>query len=152
MGAPKGNKNALRNGLYAKHFTPEQRAGLRKMNPQDNTHQMYVLDVVIGDLFEEHILEKKQVNKLREEGKKVDLEALIRVDNSLALAITALNGTKRTHALLNGTNATSNDAFDEALNSLAIFKKEPVLIEAQAEEVVEEVWVEEEKVEQEEKI
>jgi hypothetical protein len=36
-----------------------------------------------------------------------------------------------------------NDAFDEALNSLAIFKKEPYLIEAKAEEAVEEVWVEE---------
>jgi len=51
---------------------------------------------------------------------KVDLEALTRLDNSLALAITALNGTKRTHALFNGTDATSNDAYDEALNSLAI--------------------------------
>ena len=46
-------------------------------------------------------------------------------------------------ATLTRTDATSNDAFDEALNSLAIFKKEPLLIEA--EEVVEEVRVEEEK-------
>ena len=148
MGAPKGNKNALRNGLYAKHFTPEEREGLRKMKPEDSTQEMYVLQVVIGDLFEEHILERECVKKLREQGKKVDLEALTRLDNSLALAITALNGTRRTHALLNGTEATSNDAFDEALNSLAIFKQEPYLIDVKAEEVVEEVWVEgEEKVE-----
>jgi hypothetical protein len=39
------------------------------------------------------------------------------------------------------------------LNSLSIFKQEPYLIEAKAEEVVEEVWVEEEeKVEEEEPI
>ena len=143
MGAPKGNKNALKNGLYAKHFTPEEREGLRRMKPEDSTHEMYVLEVVISDLFEEHILEREHVKKLREEGKKVDLEALTKLDNSLALAITALNGTKRTQALFNGTDATSNDAYDEALNSLAIFKKEPYLIEVKAEQVLEEVWVEE---------
>ena len=113
------------------------------MKPEDSTHEMYVLDVIIADLFEQHILERERVKKLREQGGQVDLEALTRLDNSLALAITALNGTKRTHALFNGTDATSNDAFDEALNSLAIFKQEPYLIEAKAEEVVEEVWVEE---------
>jgi hypothetical protein len=144
MGAPKGNKNALKNGLYAKHFTPEEREGLRKSKPEDSTQEMYVLKVVIGDLFAEHILEREHVKALREQGKKVDLEALTKVDNSLAMAITALNGTKRTHALFNGTDAPSNDAYDEALNSLEIFKKEPYLIEAKAEEVVEEVWVEEE--------
>ena len=153
MGAPKGNKNALKNGLYAKHFTPEEREGLRRMKPEDSTQEMYVLQVIISDLFEEHIRERELVKKLREQGKKADLEALIELDNSLALVITALNGTKRTHALFNGTDVTSNDAFDEALNSLAIFKQEPYLIEAKAEEVVEEVWVEEEeKVEQEDRI
>ena len=43
MGAPKGNKNALKNGLYAKHFTPEEREGLRKMKPEDSTQEIYVL-------------------------------------------------------------------------------------------------------------
>jgi uncharacterized protein YjcR len=144
MGAPKGNKNALKNGLYAKHFTPEEREGLRKMKPEDSTQEMYVLRVIISDLFEEHIRERERVKKEREAGKEPNLEALTRVDNSLALAVTALNGTKRTHALFNGTDTTSNDAYDEALNSLAIFKKEPYLIEADEAEVVEEVWVEEE--------
>ena len=143
MGAPKGNKNALKNGLYAKHFTPEEREGLRRMKPEDSTQEMYVLQVIISDLFEEHIRERELVKKLREQGKKADLEALIELDNSLALVITALNGTKRTHALFKGTDATSNDAYDEALNSLAIFKQEPYLIEAKAEQLVEEVWVEE---------
>ncbi len=146
MGAPKGNKNAFRNGLYAKHFSPEEREGLRKMKPEDSTQEMYVLQVIINDLFEQHIREREHVKKMREEGKKADLEALTKLDNSLALAITALNGTKRTHALLNGTDAASNDAYDQALNSLAIFKQEPYLIEAKAEEVVEEVWVEEEEI------
>jgi hypothetical protein len=144
MSGTKGNTNALKHGLYAKHFTPEQRLGLQKMKPQDSTHQMYVLDVIIDDLFEQHILEREQVKKLREQGQPVDLEALTRLDNSLALAITALNATKRTHALLNGKDTTSNDAFDEALNSLAIFKQAPYLIEAKAQDGIEEVWVEEE--------
>jgi hypothetical protein len=143
MSGTKGNTNALKHGLYAKHFTPEERAGLRKMNPEDSTHEMYMLTVVINDLFEQHILEREQVKKLREQGQKVDLESLTRLDNSLALAITALNGTKRTHALFKGTDATSNDAYDEALNSLEIFKKQPLLIEASAEQVLEEVWAEE---------
>ena len=70
MGAPKGNKNALKNGLYAKHFTPEERAGLQKMKPQDSTHEMYVLQVVISDLFEQHILEREHVKKLRAQGRR----------------------------------------------------------------------------------
>ena len=143
MSGTKGNTNALKHGLYAKHFTPQERLGLQKMNPRDSTHQMYVLDVVIGDLFEQHILERDRVKVLRQQVQPVDLEALTRIDNSLALAITALNGTKRTHALLNGTVTTSNDAFDEALNSLAIFKQAPYLIEAKAEDALEEVRVEE---------
>ena len=114
------------------------------MKPEDSTQQMYVLDVIVGDLFEQHKLERERVQKLREQGKKVNLETLTKLDNSLALAITALNGTKRTHALFNGTNENTNDAFEVALNSLAIFKKEPDWIEAKAEEV-EEVRVEEEK-------
>ena len=143
MSGTKGNTNALKHGLYAKHFTPEQRAGLQKMKPEDSLHEMYVLQVIIDDLFEQHILEREHVKKRREQGQPVDLEALTRLDNSLALAITALNGTKRTHALFKGTDATSNDAYDDALNSLAIFKQEPYLIEAGAELVLEEVRVEE---------
>jgi hypothetical protein len=98
----------------------------------------------INDLLEEHIRERERVKALREARKEVDSDTLIKLDNSLALAITALNGTKRTQALFKGTEVLINDAFDEALNSLAIFKKEPYLIEARAEEAVEEVWVEEE--------
>ena len=143
MSGTKGNTNALKHGLYAKHFTPEERAGLRKMKPKDSLHEMYLLEIVINDLFEQHIRERQRLKALGEPGQPVDVEPLTRLDNSLSLAITALNGTKRTHALLNGTDATSNDAFDEALNSLAIFKQAPYLIEAKAEDVVEEVWVEE---------
>jgi hypothetical protein len=146
MGAPKGNKNALKNGLYAKHFTPEEREGLRKMKLEDSSHEMSVLEVVIDDLFEQHIQERERLKMLQQQGQPVDRETLTKLDNSLALAITALNGTKRTHAQLNGTDRASNDAFDEALNSLAIFKKDGYLIEVKAEEVVEEVWVEEEKI------
>jgi len=143
MGAPKGNRNALKNGLYTKHFTAEERAGLRNMKPDDSTPEMNVLTVVINDLFEQHIRERDRLKKLSEQGKKIDLEALTRIDNSLALAITALNGTKKTHALLNGTDAASNEAYDEALDSLAIFKREAFLIEAKAQDVLEEVRVEE---------
>ena len=35
MGAPKGNTNALKHGLYAKRYSPEETAGLRKMQPED---------------------------------------------------------------------------------------------------------------------
>jgi len=143
MSGTKGNTNALKHGLYARHFTPQERAGLRRMKPKDSTHETYLLTVVINDLFEQHIRERDRLKKLSEQGKPVDLEALTRIDNSLALAITALNGTKKTHALLNGTDAASNDAYDEALDSLAIFKREAFLIEAKAQDVLEEVRVEE---------
>lgn len=34
-GAPKGNCNALKHGLYAKHYTPEQKEELRQMGHRD---------------------------------------------------------------------------------------------------------------------
>ncbi len=42
MGAPKGNTNALKHGLYAKHYTPAERAELRRMLPDDLQHEMYM--------------------------------------------------------------------------------------------------------------
>jgi hypothetical protein len=75
MSGTKGNTNALKHGLYAKHFTPQERLGLQKINPQGGTHEMYILEVVIGDLFQQHIRERARLDNLSESGQPLDFEA-----------------------------------------------------------------------------
>ena len=36
MGAPKKNRNALKDGLYARHYSPSQVSSLGKMSPRES--------------------------------------------------------------------------------------------------------------------
>jgi uncharacterized protein YjcR len=39
-GAPKGNTNALKHGLYAKQYSPEEQKELRRMSFDDLQHEI----------------------------------------------------------------------------------------------------------------
>ena len=129
MGAPKGNTNALKHGLYAKRYSPEETAGLRKMPPEDYRHEIYMMRVAVKNIFEIHSELYQLVEKLLKSGEKADVDGLSKISNSLSLAITALNTTARTYALFNGTDSSLNDPLDEALNGLAIFLDDKYLRE-----------------------
>ena len=73
-GAPKGNTNALKHGLYAKHYSPEEQKELRRMSFDDLQHEINAMRKVAADILEEH-------NKIKAGG-VVDLEQLARTDNS----------------------------------------------------------------------
>ena len=129
MGAPKGNTNALKHGLYAKHFSMEEQTGLRRMSPEDFRHEIYMMRVTINKMFDIHSRLLEIVEKSMATGKPSNVEALASITNSMSLAITALNTTARTYALFNGTDTALNDTFGEALNSLAIFLDDSYLTE-----------------------
>ena len=141
MAAPKGNTNALKHGLYAKRYSREEQAGLRKMPPEDYRHEIYMMRVAVKNVFEIHSELHKMVERMLEADQPADIVALATITNSLALAVTALNTTARTYALFSGTDSGMEDAYDEALNSLTIFLDDTYLRERN-EDVDEEVLVE----------
>jgi hypothetical protein len=133
MGAPKGNTNALKHGLYAKHFSPEEQAGLRKMPPEDYRHEIYMMRVAVKNVFEIHANLHKYMETVQNSARHEDIEELSKITNSLALAVTALGTMARTHALFSGTDTELEDAFDQALNSLPIFLDDKYLTETNEE-------------------
>ena len=129
MGAPKGNTNALKHGLYAKHFTPEQQARLRRMSTEDYRHEIHMMRLASDNLFDIQIRMYQLVDEAMRTGKPIDVIGLAQISNSLSLAMTALNTTARTHALFNGTDTSLNDDFEDALNSLPVFLDDTFLTE-----------------------
>ena len=132
MGAPKGNSNALKHGLYAKHFNPEEVTELRRMSPDDYRHEIALMRVAVRNVFNiQKSLYEKMAGMQGDEKTKI-VEELAKITNSLATAVTALSTLGRTHAWLSGNDEEANDAFQEALNSLPIFLDEKFLIESKA--------------------
>jgi hypothetical protein len=129
MGAPKGNTNALKHGLYAKRYSPEEIAALRKMSPEDLGHEFYMVRVAVKNIFEIHQRIHAMVDNRPGSVPPEELEALAKITNSLAQVLTALNTTARTYALFRGTDKTLNDPLDEALSSLPIFLDDKYLTE-----------------------
>jgi hypothetical protein len=132
MGAPKGNTNALKHGLYAKHLSPEEQAGLRCLAPEDFQNEINLMRVAVNRLFGIQAHLHAMVEDLLRTGQPCDVDALAKISNSLSLAVTALNATARTHALFNGADNSINDDFENALNSLSIFIDDKYLIESRA--------------------
>lgn len=144
MAAPKGNTNALKHGLYAKHYTPEERAELRNMAPNDYSHEILMMRSTSDSVFEISRLVQAMAKKELKSNRPANMEEVARIINSLAVAVTALNTTARTYALFNGTDTAHEDALDEALNCLPFFLDDNYLKEKNG-EAEGEVLVEENK-------
>jgi uncharacterized protein YjcR len=140
MGAPKGNRNALKHGLYAKHYTAEELAGLRKMRPDNYEPELGMIRTTVKNVYEIHAYVRKMMDEAVANHQPVDVEALAKITNSLSTALTALNTTARTQALFTGTDTSFNDDFEQALNSLPVFLDDKYLRE---EKVKGEILVEE---------
>jgi hypothetical protein len=129
MGAPKGNTNALKHGLYAKHFTMEEQGWLRRMAPNDYRPEIHMMRKAVKNVFEIQVRIHALLDSMPSSNDPKDVEALAKITNSLALAMTALNTTARTQALFSGTDEGLNDPLEEALGSMAIFLDDKYLTE-----------------------
>jgi len=129
MGAPKGNTNALKHGLYARHFSPEEQAWLRKMSPQDLRHELYMVRKVVDSVYVVQQRICARLDSTPGSSDPEDEDRLARLTNSLAIALTALNTTARTCALFSGVDPTLDDPLDDALRRLPIFLDDRYLAE-----------------------
>ena len=112
-GAPRGNTNALKHGLYAKHFTEQQRDGLKKMDWRDHRHEINLHRTIEENLF-------IQLQALFSQP-VVDLDKVSKLVNSLYLNTSSISTSAKTHALLNGDEALG-DALSEALAMVPAFE------------------------------
>jgi hypothetical protein len=129
MGAPKGNTNSLKHGLYARRFVPKDGYGVRSLASGDLQQEIHIMRIVVRNLFVLHARLREQVDEVpRCDPQEVD--ALSRLTNSLSLAVTSLSTIIRTHALLNAADDSMNDALEQALDAMPIFLDEKYLLEA----------------------
>ncbi len=119
MGAPKGNRNALKHGLYARHLTPEAIDTLRRISPTDFQQEISIMRVLIKDLFEIH-------HRLYSQ-KKPDIEAFRMVSNSISLAVSTLHSAVKTFSLIQGQNCSQDNSILEAIRKLPIFFQDDYL-------------------------
>jgi hypothetical protein len=130
MGAKKGNSNALKHGLYARHIEVGNWSGLRDTPPGDQQEEIVLMRAVVRNLFGLHARLQAQVNGELDEGRTENVEQLAKLTNSLSLAITALNTIVRTQAILSARDGSVNDAFAQGLASLPVFAEEKYLLTA----------------------
>jgi hypothetical protein len=116
MSAPKGNANALRHGLYAKHYTPEQRKELSQMAHDDLRHEINSARVVAADILKCHY----QIMA----GEKVDLDQLAKNVGSFCNIIERIGLAVSRYSLLTGSNPGLNDSLAEALATLPMYEDE----------------------------
>jgi hypothetical protein len=107
-GAPKGNTNALKHGLYAKHFTPAEREHLGKMSPMDSIHEVHLLRLTLEKVLS--MIESCE-----------DEDRLIKLYNTLYQGTQRLMTAMRTNSLLLGDNQEILTSFWEAVE---IYRRE----------------------------
>ena len=107
-GAPAGNKNALKHGLYARHFAPETRRGLENMPPLESLPEIYMLRDQL-----DHLL--SLIAECDDEDRRIKLY------NALFTGAHRLTAAMRTHTLLVGKDQELLNTFWEAVD---LFRKE----------------------------
>ena len=102
-GAPVGNKNALRHGLYAKHYVPRSRQALDSMPPLESLPEIYMLRAQLDDIL-------TLIANCDDEDRRIKLY------NALFTGAHRLSAAMRTHSILVGKDQELLTTFWEALD------------------------------------
>ena len=101
-GAPLGNHNALKHGLYARSYTQSGRQALGDMPPLESLHEIYMLRDRIARLI-------SLIDRCKDE------DRLVRLYNALFSGVQRLLAAMRTHTFLVGDNREQLTDFWTAL-------------------------------------
>jgi hypothetical protein len=116
--APKGNANALKHGLYAKHFKPEEKVELRQMAWNDLLYEI---------LGSRSMAEKAMELANREMAVPApDVAKVVALINTWTSAVTSISLAAARYGVLTGENANLNDSLAEALAGLPLHEPDPV--------------------------
>lgn len=129
MGAPRGNTNALKNGLYSRHLSREQQGRLRKMSFEDFRHEMVALRIFFDTLLEDFLISKRERDQAISAGKPLDFDTPVRLSNAASTIAVAYASLSRTQALFSGRDQSKQDALDRALDQLIFFQNDDYLRE-----------------------
>ena len=116
MPAPKGNLNALKHGLYARHYTPEETKELKRMEC-DNL--LYELMAARSKADKCHGLAEAEIVKPEKDVSKI--VAFLGAWDAALLTVGTLAGRIAT---LTGQNTTLNDSLAAALAEMPAFDPE----------------------------
>ncbi len=99
MPAPRGNRNALKHGLYAKHFNPDLTPELKRMPADSVLMELYALRMVASQALD-HLETVSDPDK-----KTTAILAAVRALEAAAAAVTR-------HRLLDGNAPILQDLWD----------------------------------------
>ena len=114
MPAPRGNKNALKHGLYAKRIKPDQNQLLKGIDTLDLEDEVIAMRATIDNILED-------IDTLRTKAKDATLidiniyVALSGLYNSLFTGMGQLTTTIKAHALLHGDHGEIQKQIEEGL-------------------------------------
>ena len=116
--APKGNANAIKHGLYAKHYKPAEKAELRQMAWNDLLYEI---------LGSRSIAEKAMDLANREMAVPApDVAKVVALINAWTSAVTSISLAAARYGVLTGENAGLNDSLTEALAGLPLHEPDPL--------------------------
>jgi hypothetical protein len=103
---------ALKSGLYARHYTPEQVQALARMEPTDYLHEILANRVLIDAALGRALLPG------------VEPETLLHEMNAIARATNSIVNAGAKHARLNPATSPAQSAWEQALLQEAFFEGE----------------------------
>jgi len=117
-GAPKGNTNALKHGLYAKHFKPEEKAELRQM-PWNN-----FLFEIMGTRSMAGIV--KDLTNREMGNPSPDIAKVVPLILAWNTTVSTITLSALRYSFLTGANISLNDSLAEALAGLPLHEPDPL--------------------------
>ena len=109
MPAPKGNRNALKHGLYARHYPDDIKKNLLRWEPDDFSAEIQLLRVSMDRIAE------------RLNSSTIDDDLIIKQNNSLANSVCSLVRASSQHILFNSKENPVLVAWFDTINSHEFF-------------------------------
>jgi hypothetical protein len=119
MAAPKGNHNALKHGLYAKHFTLDETDNIRRMDWKN------LLFEIAGC---RSMAEKAMALAYRlMDQPDPDTDKVVALLNAWNASVRSIALLALRYSTLTGENKAFNDSLAEALAGLPLYEPDPLL-------------------------